>query len=121
MYNKQWTEFEVQSIAYGILRKNLYPEYLVRGEYIFPATEAQRGLRADIAIFKAGVEPELVCIVEVKKSETTHSTRQGERYTKRTGVPTVYVRGGSQAFKVMDLVKPVLDGTDRDQSTFKQA
>lgn len=104
-YKAQWSEFEVQSLAFGILRKNLYPEYLIRGEYKFPT------LRADIAIFKAMEDrehPELRCIVEVKKSSQGQSTAQAERYTEALGVPVVYVRGGPDAYKVLDLVKPYL-------------
>lgn len=103
-YKKQWTEFEVQALAYSILRKNLYPEYLVRGEYKFT------GMRADIAIFKAhpDKEPELKIIVEIKKSSVGTTTRQGERYESLTGVPCIYIRGGEEAYKVLELVRPYL-------------
>lgn len=103
-YKAKWTEFEVQSLAFGILRKNLYPEYLVRGEYKFP------GCRVDIAIFKAHKdrEPELKLIVEIKKSTEGYSTKQAERYTHLTGVPCIYVRGGDDAYKVVELVQPYL-------------
>lgn len=103
-YKKQWSEFEVQALAFSILRKNLYPEYLVRGEYKFPKS------RADIAIFKAhkDQEPELKLIVEVKKSPNGTATAQGERYTSITGVPCVYVRGGEEAYKVLELVHDYL-------------
>jgi hypothetical protein len=104
MYKKQWSEFEVQSLAFGILRKNLYPNYLVRGEYKFPK------MRADIAIFKAhpDKEPELMLIVEVKKISTGTGTGQQVRYEAITGVPCVYVRGGEDAYNVMSLVAPHL-------------
>ena len=103
-YKAKWTEFEVQSLAFSILRKNLYPEYLVRGEYKFPSC------RCDIAIFKAhkDKEPELKLIVEIKKSSIGTATRQGERYTHLTGVPCIYVRGGEDAYKVVELVQPYL-------------
>lgn len=104
MYKKTWSEFEVQSLAYSILRKNLYPNYLVRGEYKFP------NCRVDIAIFKSipEGEPELCLILEVKKSPNGTSTTQAERYTHITGVPCVYIRGASDAYKVVEIVQPFL-------------
>lgn len=103
-YKSKWSEFEVQSLAFSILRKNLYPDFLVRGEYKFPTC------RVDIAIFKSfpDKEPELVLVVEVKKSSEGTSTAQGERYTHVTGVPCVYVRGAQDAYKVVELVTPYL-------------
>ena len=103
-YKATWSEFEVQSLAFGILRKNLYPEYLVRGEYKFP------GCRVDIAIFKAhkDKEPELKLIVEIKKNPAGTATAQGERYTHLLGVPCIYVRGGDDAYKIVQLVQPYL-------------
>jgi hypothetical protein len=32
-YSTLWTQFETQSLAFGLLRKALYPTYLVRGDY----------------------------------------------------------------------------------------
>lgn len=104
MYKKTWSEFEVHSLAFSILRKNLYPDYLVRGEYKFDTR------RVDIAIFKAypDREPELKLVIEVKKSPLGTRTAQGERYSLITGVPCLYVRGGDEAYKVLDLVTPYL-------------
>ena len=104
MYKKQWSEFEVQALAYGILRKQLYPTYLVRGEYKFDKC------RIDIAIFKAhqDQEPELKCVVEIKKTPNGTSFSQGERYTAELGVPCVYIRGGEEAYKVMEKVQQYL-------------
>lgn len=104
MYKKQWTEFEVQSLAYGLLRKNLYPEYLVRGEYKFP------GCRVDIAIFKAHKDrdPELKLVIEVKKSENSSSESQKIKYEGILNVPCIYVRGGQDAYKIVEMVQPYL-------------
>jgi hypothetical protein len=104
MYKKQWTEFEVQALAYSILRKNLYPNYFIRGEYKFDKC------RCDIAIFKniPDAEPELKLIVEVKKASVGTRTGQQVRYEALLGVPCVYVRGGEQAYKVIELVTPHL-------------
>lgn len=42
-YSSLWTQFETQSLAFGMLRKALYPQYLVRGDFgkieIYKATE----------------------------------------------------------------------------------
>jgi hypothetical protein len=104
MYKKQWSEFEVQALAYGILRKNLYPNFLVRGEYKFDKC------RADIAIFRAfkDTDPELVLVVEVKKNPAGTATAQGIRYEELLGVPCVYIRGGDEAYKVLNAVAPYL-------------
>lgn len=103
-YKPKWSEFEVQSLAYGLLRKNLYPNFLVRGEYKFDKC------RCDIAIFKAfkDKDPELVLVVEVKKSAIGTSENQGTRYEDLLGVPCVYVRGTDDAYKVLNLVAPHL-------------
>jgi hypothetical protein len=103
-YKKQWTEFEVQSLAFSILRKNLYPDYLVRGEYKFP------GCRIDIAVFKAHEDrdPELKFVIEVKKSSTGTGVGQQERYQHLLGVPCIYVRGGDDAYKIVQTVQPFL-------------
>lgn len=103
-YKSQWTEFEVQSLAFSILRKHLYPNYLVRGEYKFP------GCRVDIAIFKAHFdkEPELKLILEIKKSETGTGTGQQIRYQELCGAPCIYIRGGKDAYNVLNLVQPYL-------------
>lgn len=105
-YKKQWSEFEVQALAYGILRKNLYPKYLVRGEYKFDRC------RTDIAIFEAAEEPILRCVVEIKKNPYGEATAQGTRYEAELGVPCIYIRGGQEAYQVLEKVGAVL----RDQA-----
>lgn len=103
-YKQKWSEFEVQALAYGILRKNLYPDFLVRGEYKFEKC------RIDIAIFRANKEksPELVLVIEVKKSSQGKSESQGTRYQELLGVPCVYVRGIEDAYKILNIVSPYL-------------
>lgn len=32
MYSTVWTQFETQSLMFGLLRKALYPQYIIRGE-----------------------------------------------------------------------------------------
>lgn len=103
-YKQKWTEFEVQALAYGILRKNLYPKYLIRGEYSF------EGCRIDIAIFKAypDKEPQLALVIEVKKTNLGTSTNQGTRYETLLGVPCIYIRGIDDAYHVLDKVAQFL-------------
>lgn len=104
MYKQQWSEFEVQSLAFSILRKHLYPQFLIRGEYKFD------GCRVDIAIFKAhkDKEPELKLVLEVKKSQQGTTIAQGTRYEEILGVPCIYVRGASDAYNVLSLVQEYL-------------
>lgn len=104
MYTQRWSEFEVQSLAYGILRKHLYPDFLVRGEYNFP------GCRVDIAIFRAhkDKDPELLLVIEVKKSAKSTTISQGARYSTFLNVPCIYVRGVDDAYKIMEHVHPYL-------------
>ena len=109
-YKALWTEFEVQSLAYAILRKHLYPTYLVRGEYQFPQC------RIDIAIFKPSSskdqDPTLVCVVEVKKTVDGYDySNQQQRYEALLGVPCIYVRGGKAAYDVLALVSPHLNNS----------
>lgn len=101
-YKKKWSEFEVQALAYGILRKNLYPNFLVRGEYKFDKC------RCDIAIFRAfkDKDPELVLVIEVKKNPEGTTISQGTRYEDLLGVPCIYVRGAEDAYKVLNLIAP---------------
>ena len=102
-YKAQWTEFEIQTIAYGILKKNLYPAYLVRGEYIFPRC------RVDIAIFKSvKPEPLLLCVLEVKRTLRSNPYRQGTFYSSLLGVPCLYIRDGHEAYNVLEYVRPYL-------------
>lgn len=104
-YRTTWSEFEVQSLAFAILRKNLYPDYLVRGEYKFDHC------RVDIAIWKPTEdkrEANLVCVVEIKKTANGTNTTQSEKYQKLLGVPCIYIRGGSDAYNAVELIKPYL-------------
>jgi hypothetical protein len=108
LYKAQWTEFEVQTLAYGILRKHLYPTYLVRGEYQFPQC------RIDIAVFKPAPskdqEPTLLFVIEVKKTTNGYDYRnQQQRYQALLGVPCVYIKGGHEAYNVLELVSPYLN------------
>lgn len=108
MYKQEWTEFEVHSLAYGILRKNLFPGYLVRGEHRFSGKE--KDCVPDISVWKAhkDKDPELKFVIEVKKNPNGEGTSQQERYEDILGVPCVYIRGTDEAYKVMQKVSQLL-------------
>lgn len=104
-YKGTWSEFEVQSLAFSILRKNLYPDYFIRGEYKFPYC------RVDIAVWKPTDDrskANLICVLEVKKTANGKSTSQAERYNQLLNVPVIYIRGSEDAYNVLALVKPYL-------------
>ncbi len=96
---RRYSEFEVQAHAYWCLMA-AFP--LVRGEYKFPPTEHSAGARVDLAIFDS--RGNLALVIEVKKSEGSHSESQGERYSRVTGVPCMYIRGMEQAKCAPELV-----------------
>ncbi len=104
-YSKQWTHFEVQTLAFGILRKHLFPAYLVRGDYKFPT------VRADIAIFKnyPTRDPELKLVIKVEPTNTSSDISEGLSWSRELGVPYVYIRSGHEAYKCLDFIRPLLD------------
>ena len=121
LYSHSWTEFEVQALAYGILRKALYPEFIVRGEFFFPRGKksildptrhkVQSGYKIDIVIFRPGIDkipPLPILLIEVKKGIKSISITQGERYQKELGIPCIYIRGKEDAFNVLQLVQEYL-------------
>lgn len=117
-YSSSWSEFEVQSLAFSILRKALYPKYLVRGEFFFPKDNLEayplsaKGSKIDIVIFKPWEDkkpPVPILLIEVKKGDKSESTTQGENYSKRIGVPCIYCRGQKDAYNILELVQPYLN------------
>ena len=110
MYKQDWTEFEVHSLAYGILRKNLFPGYLVRGEHRFSGGGIVPDCVPDISVWKAfpDKDPALRFVIEVKKSPNGHGTAQELKYEEALGVPCVYIRGKDEAYKVMSKVSHLL-------------
>lgn len=97
-YSKQWTNFETQSLAYSLLRKHLYPQYLVRGDYKFDTC------RAEIAIFKAlfDKEPKLRCLVEIGKAPKDTYEHPVLK------VPVVTAVGADDAYKIVNKVQDYL-------------
>ena len=118
MYKKKVTEFEVQALVYQLLQTALSPlHYVVRGEYKFSVSlstgaraGAKRGCRPDLAVFqiRVGLDPRLLCVLEVKKSAVGRSTKQGERYSDLLEVPCLYIRGLAQAKQVVALIQKYL-------------
>lgn len=118
-FDYSWTEFEVQALAYGILRKALFPEFMVRGEYCFKRDKNNEILPLssgacfiDIAIFRQEKErtiPKPVLLIEVKKGTKSVCEKQGKRYSTLIGVPCVYVRGQQEAYNVMTKVYPYIE------------
>ena len=112
-YSHSWSEFEVQSLAYTILRKALYPKFLIRGEFKFSKNycSQSRGCRVDIAIFTPWIEqapPKLLLVIEVKKGIKSRSETQGKRYSDLLGVPYLYIRGKTDAFNILELIQPYI-------------
>jgi hypothetical protein len=98
-YSKIWTQFETQALAFAILRKQLYPTYLVRGD--------QTGIR----VYKPTLDtmnPVLELIVLVEASTSAEESSSQVLPPEDEGVPILKVRGGSTAYNVVALVKPLL-------------
>lgn len=107
-YNKVWTRFETQALAFSLLRKNLYPEYWIRGDYKLGT------LQADIAIFKPAyppAEPVLKLILQVKASNASHTnnlTNDAKIIGDYKGTPILEIIGGEAAYNVRNMVQPYL-------------
>lgn len=95
MYSKQWTQFETQSLAFGILRKALYPKYLVRGDF------------GEIKIYRPTAnhfEPTHLLTVKVQASTSGESQKYEQIDAK-----TCLVVGGNECYKIAEHVKPLLE------------
>jgi hypothetical protein len=94
MYKKTWTQFETQSLAFGLLRKALYPKYLVRGDLGF------------ITIYRPTADaknPEKLLTIHVIATDTD---KQSGFYPSKDGYT---LAGGDMAWKVVELVAPHLN------------
>lgn len=95
MYKKTWTQFETQSLAFGLLRKALYPKYLVRGDL------------GTITVYQPTADttkPERLLTIYVMASDSANQSgfNPGNK-------PKEYVLvGGDMAWKVADLITPLL-------------
>lgn len=94
MYKKQWTDFETQSLAFGTLRKALYPKYLVRGE-----TGVIRIYRPTVDTNK----PELLLTITIKASDTADQAG-----FFKTDTDCYHAVGGNIAYKILDHITPLL-------------
>jgi hypothetical protein len=103
MYSKQWTQFETQSLAYGLLRKALYPKYLVRGEDRI------------VKIYQPTVDtynPILLLTLRVEASTSQETSLVKQEIVD--GLPSLLIVGGQEAYKVVDHVKPLLQSCASD-------
>jgi hypothetical protein len=98
MYSKQWTDFETQSLAFGFLRKALFPKYLVRG------------YSDEIRIYTPTADstnPDLKLILKVKASPSKDDSLF-KLIDPEEGVMTFLLVGGDKAFAVTELLKPYI-------------
>ena len=100
-YTQGWTEFEIQSLAFSLMRKHLYPAFLIRGDYQL------EGCRAPIAVFKAnkGQGPTLKLIVEVKQPDDAVPSGNLKSYAETLGVQYVLIAGLKEAYKAVEKVQ----------------
>lgn len=111
-HDTNWTEFELHSAVFGHLRKLLYPEYLVRGNYVFITSEEEQ-LRPDISIFKRikGSPAKLILLIEIKRENSQVNKKyienQYEKYLK-LNVPIIYVEGRIGLQLISEQIKPYL-------------
>lgn len=92
-YSKTWTQFETQSLAFGLLRKALFPKYLVRGDL------------GVITIYRPTADvkaPEKLVEIFVL---ATDSEKQSGFYKKDNHY---VLAGGDMAWRVVELVKPLV-------------
>lgn len=105
-YNKIWTKFETHALAFSLLRKHLYPNYWVRGDYKLET------LQGDIVLFKPAYgEPVLKLIIQVEASNAGH-TKSWENSVDLVGkygdVQILRITGGEAAYNIRNIVTPYL-------------
>lgn len=99
MYKKTWTQFETQSLAFGMLRKALYPKYLVRGDL------------GTIKVYQPTADsskPELLFTIYVT---ATDSEAQSGFHPSTTHKDSFVLSGGNMAWNIVELVTPLLNRT----------
>ena len=109
-HDTNWTEFETHSLIFGLLRKHLRGQYIVRGEYVFLTADGNQ-YRPDISIFKVkekGKPAELILTIEVKKDKSTQYTFAQQTKYELLGVPCLIVTG-KEGTNIIDMVTPYLN------------
>ena len=94
MYSRQWTQFETQSLAYGLLRKALYPNYLVRGD------------QGKINIYKPTDDhnnPTFLRSIEIQAS-----MKKGDESFSVHPDGVIKLVGGTYASNIVELIKPYI-------------
>lgn len=76
------------------LRAALPAKYVIRSELKLPKGlgGSNRGARLDMAILDRATS-KILLVIETKRSASSKATGQGERYSRMTGAPVVYLRG----------------------------
>jgi len=93
-YSTLWTQFETQSLAFGLLRKALYPSYLVRGDF------------GKIEIYRATKDKHHP--VHVLTIHVHASTKQEDDGFFKVGENEYNLVGGQSAYQVVMNVVPEL-------------
>lgn len=105
------TEAELQAEAFYRLKQGLAGKGLtVRAGWTWPHLDPdgrQRKPVFDVAIFDT-TSKALKLIVELKRTEGSRATYQGERYEEATGAPTIYCRGKAQVERILETVNDAL-------------
>jgi len=94
MYSTVWTQFETQSLMFGILRKELYPKFIVRGE------------TGKIKIYKPTADkynPVLLLTLNIHAS-----TNAAEVGIHKTSEDEFTIVGGTNAKNIMSFLGPQL-------------
>lgn len=109
----KWSEFEVQAVAWNILRAKLHKNYHVRGEYRLwfepPDDEPaiRDGIRLDIVIISKEND-EITAILQVKRNKTGRTRGKVHRIHQQSSlsnIPLIVIEGMNEAIHIMDTVK----------------
>lgn len=93
-YTTLWTQFETQSLAFGLLRKALYPAYLVRGDF------------GKITIYKATLDKKNP--IQLFSINVHASTKKEDEAFYQTNDNEYNLVGGQNAKNIVMLVVPEL-------------
>lgn len=99
IYSKQWSQFETQSLAFGLLRKAMYPQYLVRGY------DGEIHLFTPTADTKNPI-PRLIILVE---ESTAAGNGKVEELPAQNNIPKIKIVGGEKAYAVVEIIQKYLN------------
>lgn len=113
MSKTRWSEFEVQAVAWNILRAKLHKHYHVRGEYRLwfeppdNDPESRPSVRLDIVIINKQND-EITAILQVKKNKTGRIRGKIHRIHQSSylsDIPLIVIEGMNDAIHIMDTLK----------------